>query len=141
MRIIIRILKTGRTVSGKDGCMRIAVLGATGQTGRQLVEQALARGHEVVALARDPGRVAAAPNLIVVAADVFQPATMAAALAGVDAVVSGLGQIGDVDGTLAAGARAVAAAGVGRVVWLGALGTGASRGHGGALFDRLLPRL
>lgn len=121
--------------------MRIAVLGATGKTGRQLVEQALARGHEVVALARDPRKVAAAPGLTVVAADVFAPATMAAALAGVDAAASGLGASGGVDGTLVAGARAVAAAGIGRVVWLGGLGTGASRGHGGALFDRLIPRL
>ncbi|HEX4462445.1 MAG TPA: NAD(P)H-binding protein, partial [Polyangia bacterium] len=99
--------------------MRIAVLGATGQTGRQLVGQALARGHEVVALARDPRKVTAAARLRVVAADVFAPATMAAALAGVDAVASGLGAEsgGDGDGTLAAGARAVAVAGIARVVW------------------------
>ncbi|MFD0443837.1 NAD(P)H-binding protein [Streptomyces indonesiensis] len=32
--------------------MRIAVLGATGRTGRTVVEQALARGHQVVALVR-----------------------------------------------------------------------------------------
>jgi len=31
--------------------LKIAVLGSTGQTGRLLVNQALARGHEVVALA------------------------------------------------------------------------------------------
>jgi uncharacterized protein YbjT (DUF2867 family) len=29
--------------------MKIAVFGTTGETGRQLVEQALAAGHEVVA--------------------------------------------------------------------------------------------
>ncbi len=122
--------------------MRIAVLGATGQTGRQLVRQALARGHEVVALARDPRRLLqspAVPALTVVAADVFAPATVRAALVGVDAVVSGLGARGGVDGTLAAGASAVAAAAIGRVVWLGSLGTGASRGRGGALVDVLIP--
>ncbi|MEF8900087.1 MAG: NAD(P)H-binding protein [Halovenus sp.] len=33
--------------------MRIAVFGATGRTGRPLVEQALGRGHEVVIFVRD----------------------------------------------------------------------------------------
>jgi hypothetical protein len=33
---------------------RVLILGATGGTGRQLVEQALERGHTVTALARDP---------------------------------------------------------------------------------------
>ena len=121
--------------------MRIAVLGATGQTGRQLVRQALARGHEVVALARDPRQLTPAPGLTVAVADVFAPATVRAALSGVDAVASGLGARGKVDGTLAAGAAAVVAANLGRVVWLGSLGTGASRGHGGALVDTLIPLL
>jgi uncharacterized protein YbjT (DUF2867 family) len=123
--------------------MRIAVLGATGRTGRQLILQALARGHEVVALARDPRQLAAlaAPALAVVAADVFALATVRAALAGVDALVSGLGASGKAHGTLAAGARAVVAAGVGRVVWLGSLGTGASRGAGGPLVGALVPIL
>ena len=34
--------------------MRIAVLGATGRVGRLVTEQALDRGHEVVALVRSP---------------------------------------------------------------------------------------
>lgn len=34
--------------------MRIAIFGATGHVGRELVAQALASGHEVTALARDP---------------------------------------------------------------------------------------
>ncbi|GAB6902374.1 NAD(P)-dependent oxidoreductase [Kineosporia succinea] len=37
--------------------MRIAVLAATGRTGRHLTAQALARGHQVVALARTPADV------------------------------------------------------------------------------------
>jgi uncharacterized protein len=121
--------------------MRIAVLGATGHTGRQLVAQALARGHEVVALARDPRRLPAAPRLTLAVADVFVPATVQAALAGVDALVSGLGATGGAQGTLEAGARAVVAAGVERVVWLGSLGTGGSRGAGGPLIGALVPLL
>ena len=34
--------------------MRIAVIGATGRTGRQVVAQALARGHAVTAVTRHP---------------------------------------------------------------------------------------
>ena len=37
--------------------MKIAVLGATGQTGMHLVAQALKQGHEVTALVRNPGKL------------------------------------------------------------------------------------
>lgn len=37
---------------------RLLVLGASGPTGRQVVTQALQRGHEVTALVRSPGRLA-----------------------------------------------------------------------------------
>ncbi|MEV4640205.1 NAD(P)H-binding protein [Actinoplanes sp. NPDC049548] len=102
--------------------MRIAVLGATGRTGRHLVAAARARGHEVVALARRPATDQ-------VRADVTEPPTVLAALHGVDAVVSGLGvRRGEDPRTLVAGARLVAAAEVPRIVWLGALGSGVTAG-------------
>lgn len=37
--------------------MNIAVFGATGGTGRELVKLALAQGHQVTAFVRDPGRL------------------------------------------------------------------------------------
>ena len=37
--------------------MKIAVLGATGPTGQQIVTQALAKGFEVRALVRDPDKM------------------------------------------------------------------------------------
>jgi len=37
--------------------MKIAVLGATGQTGQQLVNQALQQGHSVTAVVRNPEKL------------------------------------------------------------------------------------
>ncbi|WP_045744978.1 NAD(P)H-binding protein [Actinoplanes rectilineatus] len=109
--------------------MTIVVLGATGGTGRHLVDQALARGFEVRALVRDPA-TAALPGhdrLTVVRADVHDAASVAAAVGPGDTLVSGLGPRSRSEAeTLVAGARAVVAAGPKRIVWLGAAGTGAS---------------
>jgi uncharacterized protein YbjT (DUF2867 family) len=42
--------------------MKIVVLGATGRTGRLVVEQALMRGDEVVAYVRNPHGIATNPG-------------------------------------------------------------------------------
>lgn len=78
---------------GSRAVMRIAVLAATGTTGRLLVQQALDRGHTVLALARDPARIVttASPHLTAVAADVTDRDSVVRALTDVDVVVSGLG--------------------------------------------------
>jgi hypothetical protein len=120
--------------------MRIAVLAASGGTGRQLAAQALDRGHSVLALARDPRTVhlPRSADLAVVAADVIHGET-AGLLTGVDAVVSGIGiRKGDPTGTLVAGARALAAAAPARLVWLGALGSGASASKAGPLYRAMM---
>jgi putative NADH-flavin reductase len=75
--------------------VRIAVVGATGRTGRRVVQQALAGGNEVVALARRPDEVTGSAEddrLEVVRADVLDPDSLDRALTGVDAVVSTLGR-------------------------------------------------
>ncbi|SNY53129.1 NAD(P)-dependent oxidoreductase [Paractinoplanes atraurantiacus] len=119
--------------------MRIAVLGATGAVGSLLVEAGLARGVQVTALARDPARVRARPGLTAVAADVYDPASIVRAVEGADVLVSGLGMTkGDLPGVLTAGAKAVVASAVGRIVWLGAYGTGPSAAAAGALTRGLL---
>jgi uncharacterized protein len=121
--------------------MRITVLGASGGTGRQLVAQALQRGHQVDALVRDPGRAGlpAGPRLTVHQADVRDAASVAAAITPESVVVSGLGVASKQEvGTLTAGARAVVAARPARIVWLGAIGTGRSAGAVGGLTARLL---
>lgn len=72
--------------------MRLAILGSTGGTGRQLVTQALQRGHDVIALARRPDAVERTdPRLEIRQADVRDTGSLTAALAGVDAVISALG--------------------------------------------------
>src|SRR5438552_12474657 len=43
--------------------MRITVFGATGGTGTQLVHQALAQGHDVTAVVRDPSRLVLPPGI------------------------------------------------------------------------------
>ncbi|WP_031003659.1 NAD(P)-dependent oxidoreductase [Streptomyces sp. NRRL F-5727] len=96
--------------------MRITVLGATGGTGRQLVEQALDAGHHVTAVVRDPSRLrlrqgADAPRLDVLTADVMDPEAMTAAVAGRDAVVSALGSAPRTEASVCSdGARSVIAA-------------------------------
>lgn len=122
--------------------MEITVLGASGATGRELTRQALERGHSVVAIARTPAKIVDfdSPLLTRVAADVLDPGSIAAALRGRDVVVSGLGIArGDKPGVLLAGARALA--GVPRVVWLGAFGTGPSARAAGPVTRGILRML
>src|SRR3954452_3866543 len=70
----------------------LLVIGATRGTGRHFLEQALAAGHSVTALARDPARVDVAhERLRVLRGDVMAAASLAPAMAGQDAVISSLG--------------------------------------------------
>jgi putative NADH-flavin reductase len=72
--------------------MRLTIFGASGRTGRQLLNQALAAGHTATAVARDPTRLPVHHHrLKVVAADALDPAAIQPAVAGADAVVSALG--------------------------------------------------
>ncbi len=75
--------------------MRIAVFGATGGTGRELVHQALARGCKVVAFARDPSKLnAASDRLTVVKGELSDQALIENAVQGTDAVLCALGPHG-----------------------------------------------
>ncbi len=68
--------------------MRIAVFGANGRTGRKVVEQALARRHEVVAFVRGGSRVEPWERLTVVEGDARDAAAVERAISGSNAVVS-----------------------------------------------------
>jgi uncharacterized protein YbjT (DUF2867 family) len=77
--------------------MNLLVLGATGRTGRLVVEQALAAGHTVTALVRSPEKLTIRDsNLRVVAGRATDPADVARALASADALLSTLGGGGSV---------------------------------------------
>jgi len=67
--------------------MKIAIIGATGNVGSRLVNEALARGHQVTAIARGADKLAAQPGLTPKALDYTDTAKLAAALAGCDAVL------------------------------------------------------
>jgi putative NADH-flavin reductase len=68
--------------------MKIALIGATGFVGSAVLQELLARGHEVRALVRDPAKLAASAGLEVVKADVTSAAAVTEAVRGMDAVLS-----------------------------------------------------
>jgi putative NADH-flavin reductase len=77
---------------GREGvvAVRVAVLGATGATGRLLVDELVRRGHTVVALTRSPQPDG--PEAVSwVAGDARDPGALATLVRGADAVVSALG--------------------------------------------------
>ena len=72
--------------------MRLFVLGATGHTGAQLVDLALARSHEVTAFVRSPAKITRQhPLLEVRRGDPQSVDELARALPGHDVVLSALG--------------------------------------------------
>jgi len=77
--------------------MKLVVLGANGRTGRLVVEQALAAGHNVTALVRSPEKLTIRNSgLRIVAGGATDAADVARALEGGDAVLSTLGGKGSV---------------------------------------------
>ena len=75
--------------------MRLFVLGATGRVGRELVDQAIERGHLVTAFVRSPEKLAPERNgLTVRKGDARNLDELRAALSGHDAVLSALGPPG-----------------------------------------------
>jgi putative NADH-flavin reductase len=72
--------------------MRILIVGATGGTGRELIAQALERGHTVTAFVRDPSKLQGSdPRLTVIQGDVLDEGSLATAMEGQEAVLSALG--------------------------------------------------
>ncbi|MFN2421779.1 MAG: NAD(P)-dependent oxidoreductase [Gemmatimonadota bacterium] len=124
---------------------RILIVGATGGTGRQLVAQALKRGHSVTALVRDPSKLQLEHSrLRVLRGDVLDYASVEAAVSGQDAVISALGHKRYFyptrilsDGTRNI-LRAMEAHGVHRLVCQTSLGIGDSAGRMGLYYTFLV---
>ena len=72
--------------------MKLAVFGAIGGTGHEVVQQALDAGHVITVLVRDPSRLSIQhPRLNVVTGDALDPTAVEQTIAGADAVISTLG--------------------------------------------------
>ncbi|HEY9899093.1 MAG TPA: NAD(P)-dependent oxidoreductase [Pantanalinema sp.] len=90
--------------------MNIALIGATGFVGTQVLEEALRRGHRVTAIVRHPEKLPRHANLTPTAVDVFDAQALAKALEGTEAVVSAFNPgwgTPDIQARFIAGSRAI----------------------------------
>jgi putative NADH-flavin reductase len=109
--------------------VKLALLGATGSVGREVLNQAVAAGHLVTAVVRNPAKLSV--DVEVVRQDLASPdvAVVAAALGDVDAVISTIGpnraaQAGIVARATAAITQAMGDGGVRRLVVISAAPVG-----------------
>ena len=109
--------------------MKLALLGATGGVGREVLSQAIAAGHAVTAVVRNPSKLPA--DVDVVRQDLANPdlEVLAAAMRDVDAVISAVGphraaEAGIVAPATAAITHAMDCAGVRRLVVISAAPVG-----------------
>ncbi|MGI3186547.1 NAD(P)-dependent oxidoreductase [Nioella aestuarii] len=70
--------------------MKLLVLGASGRTGRHIVEQGLAKGHQITALVRDPSKVEPQDGLTLIKGTPTDAADLTGAADGVDAILVAL---------------------------------------------------
>ncbi|WP_207480041.1 NAD(P)-dependent oxidoreductase [Arenibaculum pallidiluteum] len=68
--------------------MKIALIGASGNVGSRILAELVRRGHQVTAIARNPGKITSAPGVTAVAGDADDEDGLAALVAGHDAVIS-----------------------------------------------------
>lgn len=123
--------------SQKGWQMKLTIFAATGGIGRHIVEQAIAAGHDVTAVARNPKNLPAQARIVTADLAAADPAVLASAVNGADAVLSGLGPRNPrADAGIASrGTRAIVAAmhatGVARIVVVSAapIGTVPSPGR------------
>ncbi len=72
--------------------MKILIIGGTGGTGKEIINQALEQGHHLTALVRTPENVKIThPNLRIVKGNVLDYESVQEAVTGQDAVISALG--------------------------------------------------
>jgi putative NADH-flavin reductase len=116
--------------------MKLTIFAATGGIGRQVLEQAVAAGHDVTAVVRNPKKLSRGVRVVTADLAAADPAVLESAIAGADAVLSGLGpgsysEAGIASQGTRAIVRAMQATGVRRLVVVSAapIGTVPSPGH------------
>jgi putative NADH-flavin reductase len=137
---------TNSTINiNKSSPTKILVLGATGPTGRLIVNQALARGYAVTALVRSPEKAADIKGINLVAGDARDEAALRQAVKGQDTVISALGtpaspfkEVTLLSTATRALIKAMKAEQVTRLIAITGLGAGDSAGHGGFLFNTMI---
>jgi putative NADH-flavin reductase len=124
--------------------MKITILGATGRTGIPLVQQALDKGHTVIAFLRDPAKMPIQhERLLLVQGSVQEADKVEEAVQGADAVMMVLGHTkSSSKDLLASSARIVLAAmkkhGVHRLISLTGAGVRYPEKDTPQLFDRVM---
>ena len=110
--------------------MKIALIGATGFVGSQILDEALSRGHEVTAIVRRTERLPVRTGLTAKKADVLDVDGTAKLLAGHEAVIAAYNpdrDVADVYEAMVAGGKAIIAAakkaGVKRLLVVGGAGS------------------
>jgi uncharacterized protein YbjT (DUF2867 family) len=71
--------------------MKLTIFAATGGVGREVLEQAVAAGHDLTAVVRNPKKLSREVPFVAVDLSSADPAALESAVAGADAVLSGLG--------------------------------------------------
>ena len=88
--------------------MKLTIFAATGGIGRQALEQALAAGHDVTAVVRNPKKLSGRIRTVLADLAVADPEALESAVAGADAVLSGLGPRSNSEaGIVSQGTRAI----------------------------------
>jgi putative NADH-flavin reductase len=116
--------------------MKLTIFAATGGVGRQVLEQAVAAGHDVTAVVRNPKNLSRQVRSITADLATADPGALESAVDGADAVLSGLGPRSNSDAGVAwrgtqAIVQAMQATGVRRLVVVSAapIGTVPSPGR------------
>ncbi|MGM4985958.1 MULTISPECIES: NAD(P)-dependent oxidoreductase [Rhizobium] len=124
---------------------KILILGATGPTGRHIVNQAVSRGYDVTLLVRSPEKAADMKGAKIAVGDARDEKVLRQAVKGRDAVISALGtpaspfrEVTLLSTATRALVSAMKAERVARLVAITGMGAGDSAGHGGFLFDKLI---
>jgi putative NADH-flavin reductase len=125
--------------------MKIAIIGASRGIGAELLKAAIAAGHEVTALVRDPAKLnASSPGLKVIKGDILDPSSVAATIAGQEAICVCIGippTRKPVD-VFSRGTQnilnAINKESNQKLILVTGIGAGDSKGHGGFFYDRIL---